>query len=298
VDIEAKGLTKNFGQFKALRGVGFRLPSGSRTGLLGPNGAGKTTLLRVLMGMLKAGGEISLGGLPASTARQRLADQMAYVPQIAPRLPAPVGEIALAVAKLRRGSVEAVLKSARDMDLDLDSAWTKPFAGLSGGSRQRFLISLALAFPVQLYILDEPTAALDPEGRQRFFSLFRRVAAGATVLLSSHRVEELRHLVDRALVLKDGRLVFEGPLEGLSTGRAGSMIEVRAEATEGSARLAALGFSRTVGDWWCKAVDLDEKRKLLPELARHMDGDWADIQVRDMERLDLDGTKGQSHENC
>ena len=83
---------------------------------------------------------------------------------------------------------------------------------LSGGMKQKLLISLALAAPVSLLILDEPTASLDHAAREAFFRLFDKKAGGATLLLSSHRLDEVRRLVDRVLVLEEGHIALDAPV--------------------------------------------------------------------------------------
>ncbi len=279
------GLTKRYGRLRALDRLRFRLPTGSKTALVGPNGSGKTTLLRALMGLVRFEGVLRVDQKALEFGRPREAGQLAYVPQSAPRLSAPVREIVGGVACLRGGRVEDAGRVADEMGLDLAALAGQSFATLSGGQRQRLLIALALAFPARLYLLDEPTSALDPDGRRRFYGLFARVAAGATVVLSSHRLEELRHLVDRVLVLREGALDFEGTTESLAAAADLETLEVRASQPGGAAFLTARGFTPTAGAWWFKAVDRAEKLRILPELAVRLGGDIVDFQVKDGERV-------------
>jgi len=190
---------KRFRTVAALRDLTLELPSGSRTALVGPNGSGKSTLTRVLMGMLDYEGDVRIDGLSPRQHRAQLAPRTAYVPQIAPRLAVPVREIVAAVVALRNLDAGLVGQVAAALDFDLVSVAARPFRDLSGGMRQKLLIALALASRPELLVLDEPTASLDPQARQRFFALVEGLPSRPTLLLCSHRLEEIRHLVDRVL---------------------------------------------------------------------------------------------------
>ena len=99
--VEARGLGKRFGRVEALRDVSFELPVGRRTALVGPNGSGKSTLNRILMGLLSYEGELRLGGLAPSRERVEIARHMAYVPQTAPGLGAPLGDLVRELSRVR-----------------------------------------------------------------------------------------------------------------------------------------------------------------------------------------------------
>jgi ABC-type multidrug transport system ATPase subunit len=233
VRIELNGVRKQFGGVWALDGVSFDVPSGTRVALVGPNGSGKSTLVRAVLGLVHCDG-IRLDGLDPLADRAVLAARIAYVPQAAPRIGASVGEVVETVARLRGLASGAIRWVARALALDLDEVAGRPVRALSGGMQQKLMLALALAAPASLLVLDEPTASLDARSRESFFRVFDELASPATLLLSSHRVDEVDRLVGRVVGLENGRVAFDLP--------AGSK-EV-ADLLSGRARRADFGISR------------------------------------------------------
>jgi ABC-2 type transport system ATP-binding protein len=215
VRIEVRGLSKRYGRVTALDGVSFELASRSRVALVGPNGSGKSTLNRALMGLVACEGSVRLDGRCPFRERVALAHQLAYVPQIAPQLAAPVGEIVRAIARVRGLAEPAVARIASELDLDLAEIGKRPFRSLSGGTKQKLLIALALSSGASLFILDEPTGSLDARSRERCFELFEALANDVTLVLCSHREDEIRRLADHMLCLEEGRLTYDGPAEAV-----------------------------------------------------------------------------------
>jgi ABC-type multidrug transport system ATPase subunit len=207
--IELQHVTKSFGSVRALADISATVNAGERVVLVGPNGSGKSTLVRAVMGMVRCQGVVRLDGLDPFVHRMRLAMQLAYVPQATPHLGATVDELVEATARLRLLDRAAIRDTAGELALDLDAIGRRPVRALSGGTRQKLLITLAFAGPFSLLILDEPTASLDGEAREAFFRLFQERADGATLLLSSHRLDEVRRLVDRVIALEDGAVVLD-----------------------------------------------------------------------------------------
>lgn len=283
--VELQELNKRFGKVQALQAVSLELPAGSRTALIGPNGSGKSTLVRVLMGMLSADGRVLFDGQEATDDRRQLALRIAYVPQIAPRLAAPVREVVSAVAGLRGQTWEAVAAVAGALSLDLAVLGKRPFRALSGGQRQKVLAALALASGAELLLLDEPTASMDPKSRGQFFQLVESLPASVTVLLCSHRLDEIRRLVDRVVVLAEGSLVWQGGANAYLEGHAEAIVEVRAEGERADQWLLARGFARGTTGWWSLQVPVDQRARLLAELGRNLDGQVQDVMARDVERL-------------
>lgn len=204
--VELSEVRKSFDGVEALRGVSLTVAPGERVALVGPNGSGKSTLVRAVMGMLRCGGEVRLDGQDPFTHRARLAARMACVPQTAPQLGAAVGEVVRAVARLRGLDPVDIRSTSDRLELDLNAIARRPVRALSGGMKQKLLIALAFAAPVSLLIMDEPTASLDAHTRESFFSLFEERADDATLLLSSHRLDEVQRLVERVVGLDDGRV--------------------------------------------------------------------------------------------
>src|SRR6266513_1198893 len=213
--IEVASLVKNYGHTRALDGLDLTVAHGEVHGFLGPNGAGKTTTIRVLLGLLRAdaGTARLLGGDPWHDATE-LHRRLAYVPgdvTLWPNLSG--GEVIDLLGRLRGG-----LDTQRRADLlerfDLDPR--EKGRAYSKGNRQKVALIAALASDVELLLLDEPTAGLDP----LMEAAFRDVVAderhgGRTVLLSSHILSEVEALCDRVSIIRAGRIVEPGTLTEL-----------------------------------------------------------------------------------
>jgi ABC-2 type transport system ATP-binding protein len=211
----ASELTKFFGPTKALDRLDLEVDTGEIHGFLGPNGAGKSTTIRVLLGLLRPdGGQATLlGGDPWRDAAA-LHRRLAYVPgdvNLWPSLSG--GEVIDLLGRLRGGLDERRRKSLLER-FDLDPR--KKGRAYSKGNRQKVALVAALASDVELLILDEPTAGLDPLMESVFRDCIQEDrAVGRTLLLSSHILSEVEHLCDRVTIIKDGRAVETGTLTEL-----------------------------------------------------------------------------------
>lgn len=215
--VELRNVWKRFGEQVVLRDVNLQIEHGARVALVGPNGSGKSTLLRALMGLVRCEGEVLLDGRPAFERGDDTADRLAYVPQVAPQLGASVESVVAAISELRGLEPAEVGRIGGELGLELGPIAEKPFRALSGGMKHKLLIALALASRASLYILDEPTASLDVAARERFIGLLHKAAQDATVIVCSHRLEEVGELVDRVVELAEGRVVRAlGTVEGAS----------------------------------------------------------------------------------
>ena len=284
--IELEDVSKRYGRQPALSGVSLDLPEGARVALVGPNGSGKSTLIKILMGLLGYDGVVRIGGLDRRRAGAQIARRLAYVPQVAPLAAASVGELCAAVTQVRGIAGARVARNAAGLELDLAAIRRKPFRALSGGMRQKVLLALALAADASLSVLDEPTASLDARGRAAFLRLYEEIAPGATLLLCSHRLEEIRHLVDHVVLLEDGRVAFDGTADGFLAGRAASIVELLVEVGAGEPWLRDQGFTEGAGGWWARMATPAEKVKLLPDASQALGGALRDVVVRDVESLD------------
>lgn len=284
--IELSRLGKRFGKVQALRDVDLALPSGAKIGLIGPNGSGKTTLIRALLGLVRYSGEVRVDG--AAIVRASVAPRIAYVPQIAPHVAATCGDLVQAVRELRGIAIDVIRDVAARLDLRLEDIHARPFRSLSGGSKQKLLIALALAARPELLILDEPTASLDAEARGRFFALQRELAGDATLILCSHRLEEIRSLIDHVVALEDGRVVYDGDASDYLAQRVGSLLELRV-AGDDDRWLAEHGFAVGVNGWWSRPVDREAKLRLVPEAVRSLGDALQDLVVRDVDLVELRG---------
>ncbi len=209
MQIELSGVHKRFGGQHVLRGVWLSIASGTRVALAGPNGSGKSTLLRGLMGIVELEGTVRLDGLSPFQQREQVAGRLAYVPQAPPQLGATVREVVRVAAALRGLSTLTIEQTAASLELDLRALRDKPFRALSGGMKQKLLIALAFSSQASLFILDEPAASLDARARAQFERLLDGATRGATVLLCSHRLEDVARFAERAVELSEGQIVSD-----------------------------------------------------------------------------------------
>jgi ABC-2 type transport system ATP-binding protein len=204
---------------KALDEVNLTIPRGMY-GLLGPNGAGKSTLMRTVATLQSpTSGHIRFGDIDVLKSPDLLRRTLGYLPQdfgVYPRVSAydMLDHMAvlkgIAGAKDRKDVVESLLNQ-----VNLWSVRKKAIAGFSGGMRQRFGIAQALIGDPRLIIVDEPTAGLDPEERNRFLNLLAEIGENVVVILSTHIVEDVSDLCPAMAIICDGRIVKEGAPAGL-----------------------------------------------------------------------------------
>jgi ABC-2 type transport system ATP-binding protein len=217
VVLEARGLAHSFGERRALAGVELAVRPGVLTGLLGPNGAGKTTLMRVLLGVIAPdAGEVLLDGRPVQFAdRQR----WGYMPQERGLYPAMTAGAQLAYFARVHGLDKATAHDrARDLlaELGLADRFDSKAEQLSGGMQQRLQLGTALVHDPEVIVLDEPFAGLDPVAVEELTATLRaRVAAGRTVLLSSHQLDLVQDLCEEIVMVDHGRTVLAGPVADL-----------------------------------------------------------------------------------
>jgi len=205
--VETSSLTKRYPAVTALADCSLTVERGEVFGLLGPNGAGKTTLLRLLMGYLRpTAGWAKVAGLDCERQSLAVRRQVAYLPAEAAMFPHMRGREALRFfAEIRSGgSLARSLAIAERLELDL----TRRVSFMSTGMKQKLALAATLAADTPLYILDEPTANLDPTVRAAVLSLVAEArAAGKTVLFSSHVLSEVEQVCDRVVILRAGRPV-------------------------------------------------------------------------------------------
>ncbi|HLV66206.1 MAG TPA: ABC transporter ATP-binding protein [Polyangiaceae bacterium] len=204
--IHVERVSKAFGKLAVLRDVTLQIQPGERIALIGANGSGKTTLLRALLGLLRVSGRITIDGFDVATTPHHALRRLAYIPQIAPPLEAPVAEVTRAIATLRGIPLAAVAERANRLGLELGALGETRFRDLSGGMKQKLLAALALAAVPRVIVCDEPTANLDAAARRSFFEQLAEGPPDRISILSSHRIEEVTALVDRIVELEDGRV--------------------------------------------------------------------------------------------
>ena len=198
----------------ALDDVSMSVPRGM-FGLLGPNGAGKSTLMRTIATLQEpTAGSIRFGEIDVLTTPDTLRRTLGYLPQdfgVYPRVSAAAMLDQMAVLKgiTAKADRKAVVESLLNQT-NLWSVREKAIAGFSGGMRQRFGIAQALIGNPELIIVDEPTAGLDPEERNRFLNLLAGIGDNVVVILSTHIVDDVADLCPRMAVLANGRLQLDG----------------------------------------------------------------------------------------
>jgi ABC-type multidrug transport system ATPase subunit len=217
-----ENLTHVYGNgVRALDEVSLTIPRGMY-GLLGPNGAGKSTLMRTIATLqAPTSGHIRFGDIDVLKTPELLRRTLGYLPQdfgVYPRVSAydMLDHMAvlkgIAGAKERKETVESLLNQ-----VNLWGVRKKALAGFSGGMRQRFGIAQALIGDPRLIIVDEPTAGLDPEERNRFLNLLAEIGENVVVILSTHIVEDVSDLCPAMAIICDGRIVKEGAPTDLVT---------------------------------------------------------------------------------
>ncbi len=213
--IETVGLVKRFGSTAALDGLDLTVEPGEVHGFLGPNGAGKSTTMRVLLGMLRAdGGTVQLFGADPWDRAVELHRRLAYVPGDVELWPNLTGGEAIDLFARLRGALDARRRDELVDRFDLDPS--KKARTYSKGNRQKVALISALASPVDLLLLDEPTAGLDPLMEVVFQDCIREAReAGTTVLLSSHILAQVEVLADRISIIRQGQIVESGSLRDL-----------------------------------------------------------------------------------
>ena len=213
--VSLRGVGKHFGEVTAVDRVDLEIPAGICFGLLGPNGAGKSTTMRMLTAQTLAdSGQIRVLGYDLPSQSKLARARLGVVPQegnldieltVAQTL-----DVFAALCRVPRARRRAAVVRALELAGLAERADSRVGA-LSGGMQRRLLIARGLVHRPQLLLLDEPTVGLDPQVRQELWSLILRLrAGGATVLMSTHYIEEAQRLADRVAIMADGRVVAEG----------------------------------------------------------------------------------------
>jgi ABC-2 type transport system ATP-binding protein len=216
--VRARGLTKSFGDVVALDSIDLDVAAGQIHGVVGPNGAGKTTLFGLLLGLAVADrGSLEILGTPVGRALTGPDGVTGFVdgPGLYPSLTAR-GNLAALAALSGHGAPSAGIDEVLEQ-VGLTDVADDRVRGFSLGMRQRLGLAAALLTRPRLLVLDEPSNGLDPAGQQHVHGVLTRLAAdGATVVLSSHRMDDVEALCSEVTIVATGRVVFTGPLGKLA----------------------------------------------------------------------------------
>lgn len=222
--IEASHLTKDYGRFRAVDDVSFRIEKGEIVGLLGPNGSGKTSIMRMLTGFFApTAGTCTLGGIDMIQDPHEARRRIGYLPERVALYPdMTVRGFLTFIAKVRgiEGTVQGAVGDAMEV-CGLTSMAGRHIGKLSKGYKQRVGIAQAIIHQPQVLILDEPTVGLDPRQIVEIRELIRTLAGLATVLLSTHILPEVSVTCRRVLILDHGKVIAEDSVEGLTEKTAG-----------------------------------------------------------------------------
>ena len=213
--LNARGLSKRYGDTDVVRGLDLQVQRGECFGLLGPNGAGKTTTLRLLLGLIEPdAGSIELAGIPVPARAREARMKVGVVPQMDNLDPDfSVRENLIAYGRyfgMPRAAIAARVPELLDF-AGLASKADAQISQLSGGMKRRLTLARALVHDPDILFLDEPTTGLDPQARHLIWQGFRRlINAGKTIVLTTHFMDEAERLADRIAILDHGRVVVEG----------------------------------------------------------------------------------------
>lgn len=222
-EIQARNLRKTFGRITAVDDISFMVHSGEILGFLGPNGAGKTTTMRLLTGYLRPdGGQAVICGTGMFSDPVKAKSFLGYLPEGAPLYPEMTPAAFLKFAGTARGMkgsrLSGRIEEVGDL-VHLTQVWHQPVETLSKGFKRRLGLAQAILHDPQVLILDEPTDGLDPNQKAEVRDLVRRLSRSKAIIVSTHILEEVDAVCDRAIIINEGRIVADGTpadLEALS----------------------------------------------------------------------------------
>jgi ABC-2 type transport system ATP-binding protein len=207
--VKAKELNKTFKDQVVINNLNLNFYAGERISLSGPNGAGKTTLIRCILGEYTYNGSLEvLGGDPRKDHETILRD-VGFVPQIPPPIKMSIKEMLSFFSKLSNTSKDVFISIMAELGLNVNDHLNKPFFKLSGGMKQKLLISFALGRNPKILLMDEPSANLDPEARKIFFHYLEGFNKDALMILCSHRMGEISTLISREIEMDLGKVVLD-----------------------------------------------------------------------------------------
>ncbi len=254
--VQTRGLSKVYDGVPAVDGIDLEVPRHSVFGFLGPNGAGKTTTMKMLLGLIRpTSGSGSVFGLDIETDSPRVRGRVGYLPQeprFYPRMTARE-TLRFAAGFFFSGPAAAIESRIEEMLelVGLTGKADRPIKTLSGGEIQRLGIAQAQIHQPDLLILDEPAAALDPLGRRDVLGILEQFRATSTVFYSTHILDDVQRVSDIVCILKDGRIIAQGPLAQVLAGGSESVFVAVVEGDVQRARASLLEQS------WVTQVGVD-----------------------------------------
>ncbi len=208
--IQISNLTKKFGSNRSLDNVNIEFNKNESIALMGANGAGKTTLIRSILGYYHPdSGEVLINGLNPIKDRLKVLQNISFVPQLPPPIKLSLDELMQYIGISARVDRELIMHYADEMKLDIKANLNKSFFKLSGGMKQKMLIAISLAKKSDIIIYDEPTANLDPKARDDFYRLLKQNEDEKVLLFVTHRLEEVKDLVNRQVYMDLGGITSD-----------------------------------------------------------------------------------------
>ena len=243
--IEARGLTKSFGKSRALDGVGFTVGEGRIVGLIGPNGAGKTTALKAILGLTRYEGDLKVLGLDPYSERHKLMQDVCFIADVAvlPRwikVSQAIDFVAGTHPRFRRDVCEQFLERTQIKR----SSRVKE---LSKGMITQLHLALVMAIDAKLLVLDEPTLGLDILMRKKFYDtlLNEYFDEQRTILVTTHQVEEIEHILTDLLFINNGHIVLDASMDAVQEEY--RQVAVRPDQLEAARRLKPIGERSGLG---------------------------------------------------
>lgn len=208
--ITISNLTKKFGSHISLDNVSCEFNKNESIALMGANGAGKTTLIRSILGYYHPdAGKVLINGLCPVDDRTEVLQNISFVPQLPPPIKLNLEELMQYISISSDVDKELIHHYSNEMKLDIKSNLHKSFFKLSGGMKQKLLIAISLAKKSNIIIYDEPTANLDPKARDDFYRLLKQNEDEKVLLFVTHRLEEVKELINRQIYMDMGKVVSD-----------------------------------------------------------------------------------------
>jgi ABC-2 type transport system ATP-binding protein len=299
--IEVRELSRNYGELKAVQDVSFDIDRGEIVGLLGHNGAGKTTIMKMLTGYLEPStGSIRIDGLDIAEERRAVQRRIGYLPENCPLYPEmTVLDYLEFQASLQGIPTERRIQTIRRAveRTELGAKATAIIGTLSRGYRQRVGVAQAILHEPVILILDEPTNGLDPSQIQHMRSLVRELSKDATLIISTHVLQEVAAVCSRVLIMRGGRLALDSRLDAI--GRHPRLL-VTLDRTPNEATSALAGLTGITGmslleqdgDLRCFALETADLRAAAPLVAQTINQQGWALYGLEPERHDLEALFG------
>ncbi len=299
--IEVQGLSRNYGGLKAVQDVSFSIDRGEIVGLLGHNGAGKTTIMKMLTGYLEpSGGTIRIDGLDIAERRREAQRRIGYLPENCPLYP----EMTVLDYLDYQASLHAIPPQRRAPAIrravertELGAKATATIATLSRGYRQRVGVAQAILHEPVILILDEPTNGLDPSQIQHMRGLVQELSIDATLIISTHILQEVEAVCGRVLIMRGGRLGLDSKLDAIgrhprllvTLDQAPGAVEPVLAGLEG---IQGVSLLETEGDLRRFALETTDLRAASTRVARHVTEQGWPLYGLEPERQDLEALFG------